>query len=119
MTSTNEASRAQRADAPRHRDDVALERAVLVTVGFGGMLIPLNSTMIAVAIPNITRELGATVTQSGWLVTAYLTYELGRRAGAFVDAPFALHALPDTGHWIQQERPDEVNELLLEFLRNS
>ncbi|MEX2394421.1 MAG: alpha/beta hydrolase [Actinomycetota bacterium] len=47
---------------------------------------------------------------------AYLTYELGRRAGEFVDGPFALHALPETGHWIQQERPDEVNELLLTFL---
>ncbi len=47
---------------------------------------------------------------------AYLTFELGRRAGEFVDAPFALNALPETGHWIQQERPDEVNELLLAFL---
>jgi pimeloyl-ACP methyl ester carboxylesterase len=46
----------------------------------------------------------------------YLTFELGRRAGEFVDAPYALHTLPDTGHWIQQERPDEVNELLLAFL---
>jgi pimeloyl-ACP methyl ester carboxylesterase len=47
---------------------------------------------------------------------AYLTFELGRRAGEFVDAPFALHALPDTGHWIQQERPEQVNDLLLAFL---
>jgi pimeloyl-ACP methyl ester carboxylesterase len=47
---------------------------------------------------------------------AYLTYELGRRGGAFVDGPFALQALTETGHWIQQERPDEVNELLLAFL---
>ena len=47
---------------------------------------------------------------------AYLTFELGRRAGEFCTGPFVLHALPDTGHWIQQERPDEVNELLLDFL---
>jgi len=47
---------------------------------------------------------------------AYLTFELGRRAGEHVSGPFALHALADTGHWIQQERPDEVNELLLDFL---
>lgn len=47
---------------------------------------------------------------------AYLTWELGRRAGEFCTGPFALHALPETGHWIQQERPDEVNALLLEFL---
>ncbi len=24
--------------------------------------------------------------------------------------------LPGTGHWTQQERPDEVNNLLIEFL---
>jgi pimeloyl-ACP methyl ester carboxylesterase len=24
--------------------------------------------------------------------------------------------VPGAGHWIQQERPDEVNRLLLEFL---
>lgn len=46
----------------------------------------------------------------------YLTFELGRRAGEFVDGPFALQALPDTGHWVQQERHDEVNRLILEFL---
>jgi pimeloyl-ACP methyl ester carboxylesterase len=47
---------------------------------------------------------------------AYLTWDLGRRAGEFCTGPFTLQALPDTGHWIQQERPDEVNSLLLEFL---
>ncbi|MGH9172490.1 MAG: alpha/beta fold hydrolase [Acidimicrobiales bacterium] len=26
------------------------------------------------------------------------------------------HILPECGHWLQQEKPDEVNELLLEFL---
>lgn len=26
--------------------------------------------------------------------------------------------VPDAGHWIQQERPEEVNELILEFLRD-
>ncbi len=46
----------------------------------------------------------------------YLTFEIGRRAGEFVSGPFALHALPDTGHWVQQERPEQVNELILEFL---
>jgi pimeloyl-ACP methyl ester carboxylesterase len=25
--------------------------------------------------------------------------------------------LPDTGHWTQQERPGEVNEVLVEFCR--
>jgi pimeloyl-ACP methyl ester carboxylesterase len=27
------------------------------------------------------------------------------------------HVLPDAGHWIQQERPEAVNRLLLDFLR--
>jgi EmrB/QacA subfamily drug resistance transporter len=36
------------------------------------MLVPLNSTMIAVALPSITRQLGASIAQSGWLVSAYL-----------------------------------------------
>jgi EmrB/QacA subfamily drug resistance transporter len=48
------------------------ERAIILTVGVSGLLIPLNSTMIAVALPSITRALGASVTQAGWLVTAYL-----------------------------------------------
>jgi pimeloyl-ACP methyl ester carboxylesterase len=26
--------------------------------------------------------------------------------------------LPNTGHWIQQERPTEVNQLLIEFLKS-
>ena len=26
--------------------------------------------------------------------------------------------LPGAGHWIQQERPAEVNQLLIEFLRS-
>jgi pimeloyl-ACP methyl ester carboxylesterase len=26
------------------------------------------------------------------------------------------HLIPGAGHWVQQERPDEVNKLLLEFL---
>jgi len=46
----------------------------------------------------------------------YLTFDLAKTAGDHVTGPFALHALADTGHWVQQERPDEVNELLLDFL---
>jgi pimeloyl-ACP methyl ester carboxylesterase len=26
--------------------------------------------------------------------------------------------LPDTGHWVQQERPAEVNAAMIEFLRS-
>ena len=84
------------------------ERAILFTVGFGGMLVPLNSTMIAVAVPNITQQLGASVSQTGWLVTAYLitmaalppiTGKLGDRYGrrAFLLAGYVLFAAASVG----------------------
>jgi EmrB/QacA subfamily drug resistance transporter len=78
------------------RSELARERAILFTVGFGAMLVPLNSTMIAVAIPNIGEQLSASVSQTGWLVTAYLiimaavppiTGKLGDRYGR---RPFLL-----------------------------
>ena len=31
----------------------------------------------------------------------------------------ATHLIDDAGHWVQQERPDETNELLLAFLRQT
>ncbi len=30
-----------------------------------------------------------------------------------------IHLIPGAGHWVQQEKPDEVNRLLLEFLSKS
>lgn len=45
-------------------------------------------------------------------------------AGAIAKYPETLpglrgsHILPGCGHWVQQERPDEVNELLTEFLNS-
>jgi pimeloyl-ACP methyl ester carboxylesterase len=30
-----------------------------------------------------------------------------------------IRRLPDSGHWVQQEKPDAVNELILEFLTNT
>jgi pimeloyl-ACP methyl ester carboxylesterase len=27
-----------------------------------------------------------------------------------------IHRIPDSGHWVQQEKPDEVNAVMLEFL---
>jgi hypothetical protein len=37
-------------------EPAASERAVLVTVALGSMLVPLNSTMIAVALPRLVDE---------------------------------------------------------------
>ena len=31
--------------------------------------------------------------------------------------PFELHRIPDSSHWVQQEQPERVNELLIDFLR--
>lgn len=88
--------------------DLGRERAIVFTVGFGGMLVPLNSTMIAVAIPNIGDQLGASVSQTGWLVTAYLitmaalppiTGKLGDRYGRrpFLLGGYALFAAASVG----------------------
>jgi EmrB/QacA subfamily drug resistance transporter len=43
-----------------------------MTVALGAVLAPLNSTMIAVALPNIADDLGGGAAATGWLVTAYL-----------------------------------------------
>ncbi len=46
--------------------------ALLICIVLGGMLVPLNSSMIAVALPQIMKDFGASVGAAGWLVTAYL-----------------------------------------------
>jgi MFS family permease len=48
------------------------EGLLLVTVALGAVLAPLNSTMIAVALPDIADTLVASAAATSWLVTAYL-----------------------------------------------
>jgi MFS family permease len=48
------------------------EGLLLATVALGAVLAPLNSTMIAVALPGITDDLVAGAAATSWLVTAYL-----------------------------------------------
>jgi EmrB/QacA subfamily drug resistance transporter len=48
------------------------ERPVVLTVALGTMLTPLNSSMIAVALPEVMDEFSAGLTSAGWLVTAFL-----------------------------------------------
>jgi predicted MFS family arabinose efflux permease len=48
------------------------DRAVLTAVALGGALLPLNSTMLAVALPDIASGLGSGVAATTWLVTAYV-----------------------------------------------
>jgi len=45
---------------------------IILAVVLGAILMPLNSTMIAVALPEVTNDLGVTISRSAWLVTAYL-----------------------------------------------
>src|SRR5919108_8033 len=54
------------------REGTASGRWILVTAALATMLAPLNSTMIAVALPRIMADLGADVAAAAWLVTGYL-----------------------------------------------
>ncbi len=46
----------------------------------------------------------------------YLTEAAMLRSSAFVDGPWRYERIEDASHWMQLDRPDEINELLLEFL---
>ena len=48
------------------------EPIVIIIVTLSTMLAPLNSTMIAVAMPDIMERFGVGIATAGWLVTAYL-----------------------------------------------
>ena len=52
--------------------DTSRERGIIATVALATMLAPLNSTMIAVALPRVIEDFGTEVSGAGWLVTAYL-----------------------------------------------
>ncbi len=45
---------------------------LLLTVSLGGVLAPLNSTMLAVALPELRRAFGVGHAEIAWLVSAYL-----------------------------------------------
>ena len=61
--------------------------AVLAAVALSGTLLPLNSTMIAVALPDIASDTGGGVAASSWLVTSYVVAmaALGPFAGRLGD----------------------------------
>ena len=48
------------------------ERLLLAVTALGALLAPLNSTMIAVALPDIRQDFALTHGAIGWLVSAYL-----------------------------------------------
>ena len=73
MTRARSASSASRPPARGERAEPAGgERAVLATVALAALLVPLNSTMIAVALPRLVDDLGTSLTSASWLVTSYL-----------------------------------------------
>lgn len=48
------------------------QRAILTSIALGCMLVPLNSTMIAIALPEIMQDFRIDTGMAGWLVTSYL-----------------------------------------------
>jgi EmrB/QacA subfamily drug resistance transporter len=48
------------------------ERGVLWAVALGLMLVPLNSTMVIVALPRLIEDFSTSVGAASWLVTSYL-----------------------------------------------
>ena len=51
---------------------VLSEGMVLAPVSLGTMLAPLNSTMIAVAIPSLLEDFGRSLAWGSWIVASYL-----------------------------------------------
>ena len=45
---------------------------LIASIAIGNALVPLNSTMLVVALPAIAREAHATVADASWLITSYL-----------------------------------------------
>ncbi|MBT5774801.1 MAG: MFS transporter, partial [Dehalococcoidia bacterium] len=77
------------------------ERVLLAAVATGAVLAPLNSTMIAVALPDIRDEFALSHTAIAWLVSSYLITmavaqpvagSLGDRIGRARVLRFALFA---------------------------
>jgi EmrB/QacA subfamily drug resistance transporter len=54
------------------RGDSSNYRLLLITVALGSILAPLNSTMLAVALPEIRGDFSVGLAEIGWLVSAYL-----------------------------------------------
>ena len=77
------------------------DRAVLAAVALGGTLLPLNSTMLAVALPDIASDTGGGVAATSWLVTASVVAmaTLGPFAGRLGDRLGRRRMLPPTPAW--------------------
>jgi EmrB/QacA subfamily drug resistance transporter len=85
------------------RADRPSERAVLVTAALGTMLMPLNSTMVAVALPDIVDDLDVSIASTAWLVSGYLIAQAslqplsGKLGDRFGRRPLILSGLASFG----------------------
>lgn len=79
------------------------EREVLTVAALGTMLMPLNSTMVAVALPDVVDDLGSTLAASAWLVSGYLIAQAalqplsGKLGDRFGRRPLILYGLASFG----------------------
>ena len=79
------------------------EREVLAGAALATMLMPLNSTMIAVALPDVVDDLGSTLAASAWLVSGYLIANAalqplsGKLGDRFGRRPLILYGLASFG----------------------
>ena len=78
--------RGNRASSARAPEQASRYTLLVLTVSLGGILAPLNSTMLAVALPDLRRDFGISHAEIAWLVSAYLiamavSQPLGGRLG--------------------------------------
>src|SRR5947207_3645097 len=64
--------RPDRAGKDRASEQGSRYTLLILTVSLGGILAPLNSTMLAVALPDLRRDFGVGHAEVAWLVSAYL-----------------------------------------------
>jgi len=65
--STNGRAKQQVSPQPTH----AIKRAIVTAICLGYFMVILDTTVVNVALPNITKQLGATVTELQWVVDGY------------------------------------------------
>lgn len=49
-----------------------MNRKLILSIAIGNALVPLNSTMLVVALPAIARDAGTDIAAASWLITTYL-----------------------------------------------
>lgn len=49
-----------------------MNRKLILSIAIGNALVPLNSTMLVVALPAIARDAGTNIAAASWLITTYL-----------------------------------------------